>query len=45
MVKKLSILENDIKIIEEPVKEEKKNTLFGKSEANALEELIKEFLT
>lgn len=45
MVKKLSILENDIKIIEEPVKEEKKNTLFGKSEANELEELLKEFLT
>ena len=49
MVNKLSILEEDLKIVEQtPVaenKETRKRALFGKSEEKELEELLREFLT
>lgn len=49
MVNKLSILEEDLKIVEQtPVaenKEMRKRALFGKSEEKELEELLREFLT
>ena len=49
MVNKLSILEEDLKIVEQtPVvenKETRKKALFGKSEEKELEELLREFLT
>ena len=49
MVNKLSVLEEDLKIVEQaPIiekQEVKKKPIFGKSEERELEELLKEFLT
>ena len=49
MVNKLSILEEDLKIVEQTPavenKETRKKALFGKSEEKELEELLREFLT